>query len=116
MSSLLRDVVLLGLAIYARIDDPTSRSLWYICAESTLRRVSHLASCVQYLWPLRSVTSLEASSAIALLERRDEIDLHLKGPSDSINRLVAGRQVRSEMYLWHGLAISKLALSVSPSL
>lgn len=43
ISSLLRDDVFLGLEMYARMEDPTSRSLWYICAESMLRRVSHMA-------------------------------------------------------------------------
>ena len=43
MSSLFKDEVLLGLEIYASIDDPTSCSLLYICAESMLRRVSHVA-------------------------------------------------------------------------
>lgn len=37
MSSLLSDEVLLGLAINARIEEPASRSLWYICAESKLQ-------------------------------------------------------------------------------
>lgn len=44
MSSLFRDEVLLGLEMNARIDDPTSRSFWYIWAESMLRSVSHVES------------------------------------------------------------------------
>lgn len=37
MSSLLSDEALLGLAMNAKIEEPTSRSLWYICAESKLK-------------------------------------------------------------------------------
>lgn len=44
MSSLFRDEVLAGLEMYARIDDPTSCSLRYTCAESMLGGVSDLAS------------------------------------------------------------------------
>ena len=43
MSSRFRDEVLLGPDMNAKIDDPTSRSLWYIWAESMLKSVSHMA-------------------------------------------------------------------------
>lgn len=119
MSSLFRgDDVLLRLEMYAKIDDPTSRSLWYICAESMLRSVSHVTSlCVDLATSTLCSQPEGVVSRVSFLERQSEFDLHLKGPFNSIDRLIARCQVHSEMYLWHALAIRKLAsflLAYSP--
>ena len=69
MSSLFRDDVLLGLEMNARIDDPTSRLLWYIWAESMLRSVSHMALLYADLAIITLDTQPESAvSGISFLE------------------------------------------------
>ena len=74
MSSLFSDEVLLGLEMNAKIDDPTSRSLWYIWAESMLRSVSHVGFLFAYF---ATITLDSQPRGVVSRVRLCELDIYL---------------------------------------